>query len=73
MLAAAAHALAELVDMKKPGASVLPPVREMGNFTKILAEKVVCQAVKEGLNRVPVEDPKKAIEAIQWKAEYQEM
>ena len=59
MLAAAAHALADLVDMKKPGASVLPPVREMGNFTKILAEKVVCQAVKEGLNRVPVEDPKK--------------
>lgn len=73
MLAAAAHALTDLVDMKKPGASVLPPVREMGNFTKILAEKVVCQAVKEGLNRVPVEDPKKAIEAIQWKAEYKEL
>lgn len=70
MLAAAAHALTDLVDMKKPGASVLPPVREMGNFTKILAEKVVCQAVKEGLNGIPVEDPKKAIEAIQWKAEY---
>lgn len=73
MLAAAAHALTDLVDMKKPGASVLPPVREMGNFTKILAEKVVCQAVKEGLNRVPVEDPKKAIEAIQWKAEYRKL
>lgn len=73
MLAAAAHALTDLVDMKKPGASVLPPVREMGNFTKILAEKVVCQAVKEGLNGIPVEDPKKAIEAIQWKAEYKEL
>lgn len=73
MLAAAAHALTDLVDMKKPGASVLPPVREMGNFTKILAEKVVCQAVKEGLNGIPVEEPKKAIEAIQWKAEYKEL
>lgn len=73
MLAAAAHALTDLVDMKKPGASVLPPVREMGNFTKILAEKVVCQAVKEGLNGIPVEDPKKAIEAIQWKAEYRKL
>lgn len=73
MLAAAAHTLTDLVDMKKPGASVLPPVREMGNFTKILAEKVVCQAVKEGLNGIPVEDPKKAIEAIQWKAEYKEL
>lgn len=73
MLAAAAHALTDLVDMKKPGASVLPPVQEMGNFTKILAEKVVCQAVKEGLNGIPVEDPKKAIEAIQWKAEYRKL
>ncbi len=73
MLAAAAHALTDLVDMKKPGASVLPPVREMGNFTKILAEKVVCQAVKEGLNGIPVEDPKKAIEAIRWKAEYRKL
>ena len=73
MLAAAAHALTDLVDMKKPGASVLPPVREMGNFTKILAEKVVCQAVKEGLNGIPVEDPKKAIEAIQWEAEYRKL
>ena len=71
MLAAAAHALTD--HMKKPGASVLPPVREMGNFTKILAEKVVCQAVKEGLNGIPVEDPKKAIEAIQWKAEYRKL
>ena len=73
MLAAAAHALADLVDMEKPGASVLPPVREMGNFTKILAEKVVRQAVQEGLNGIPVEDPKEAIEAIQWKAEYKEL
>ena len=45
----------------------------MGNFTKILAEKVVCQAVKEGLNGIPVEDPKKAIEAIRWKAEYRKL
>ena len=73
MLAAAAHALADLVDMEKPGASVLPPVREMGNFTKILAEKVVRQAVQEGLNGIPVENPKEAIEAIQWKAEYKEL
>lgn len=73
MLAAAAHALTDLVDMKKLGASVLPPVREMGNFTKILAEKVVCQAVKEGLNGIPVEDPKKAIEVIQWEAEYRKL
>ena len=62
MLAAAAHALADLVDMEKPGASVLPPVREMGDFTKILAEKVVRQAVQEGLNGIPVENPKEAIE-----------
>ena len=73
MLAAAAHALADLVDMEKPGASVLPPVREMGNFTKILAEKVVRQAVQEGLNGIPVENPKEAIDAIQWKAEYKEL
>ena len=45
----------------------------MGNFTKILAEKVVRQAVQEGLNGIPVENPKEAIEAIQWKAEYKEL
>lgn len=73
MLAAAAHALADLVDSSKPGAAVLPPVREMGNFTRILAEKVIRQAVKEELNQIPVEDPGKAIAAVHWDAEYKDL
>ncbi len=73
MLAAAAHALADLVEGGRPGAAVLPPVREMGNFTKILAEKVIRQAVKEGLNQIPVDDPQKAIAAVHWDAEYKEL
>lgn len=68
MLAAAAYALVGLVDPSKPGAAVLPPVKEMTKFSKKVAIAVAQSAIDQGL--ASVTDAKAAIDNMTWEAKY---
>ncbi|SMC18373.1 malate dehydrogenase (oxaloacetate-decarboxylating) [Clostridium acidisoli DSM 12555] len=70
MLSAAAHGIATLQDLSKPGASILPPVARIKEASKLVAIAVVEAAVKEGLNRNEIEDAKEAVEKEIWEAQY---
>ncbi|MFL0248981.1 NAD-dependent malic enzyme [Clostridium neuense] len=70
MLSAAAHGIATLQDLSKPGASILPPVARLKEASKLVATAVVEAAVKDGLNRADIKDAKKAVEKEIWEAKY---
>lgn len=70
MLSAAAHGIATLQDLSKPGASILPPVARLKEASKLVATAVVEAAVKDGLNRADIGDAKKAVEKEIWEARY---
>lgn len=70
MLSAAAHGIATLQDLSKPGASILPPVARLKEASKLVATAVVEAAVKDGLNRAEITDAKKAVEKEIWEARY---
>ena len=70
MLSAAAHGIASLQDLSKPGAPILPPVDKLREASKLVAIAVVKEAVKEGLNRKPISDAKKAVEDEIWEPYY---
>lgn len=61
MLAAAAHALADEVKVENAGASVLPPVTHLQDFTVVLAQKVAQRIVEEGVNQKAIADPAQAV------------
>lgn len=70
MISAAAHVPIHFIHPEQPGEAVLPPVSRICEFTKAVAEAVAACAVKQGLNRIPVTDVKKAVEDVMWDAEY---
>lgn len=70
MLSAAAHGIASLQDLSKLGAPILPPVARLREASKLVATAVVEQAVKEGINRAPISDAKKAVEKEIWEPCY---
>lgn len=70
MLSAAAHGIASLQDLSKPGAPILPPVAKLREASKLVATAVVEEAIKEGLNRVPISDARKAVENEIWEPCY---
>lgn len=70
MISAAAHVPIYFIHPEQPGEAVLPPVSLICKFTKAVAEAVAACAVKQGLNRIPVTDVKKAVEDVMWDAEY---
>lgn len=69
MLANAAHALAGIVDDKKEGAAVLPPVSKLTEFSQKIAEVVAQTAIDDGLARTDL-DAKKAVSQMKWIPEY---
>ncbi|WP_234122865.1 NAD-dependent malic enzyme [Clostridium hydrogenum] len=71
MLSAAAHGIATLQDLSKPGASILPPVARLKEASKLVATAVVEAAVKDGLNRAHIGDAKEAVEKEIWEAKYE--
>lgn len=73
MLAAAAHALADEVKVENAGASVLPPVTHLQDFTVVLAQKVAQRIVEEGVNQKAIANPAQAVLDSQWTAEYKEL
>ena len=70
MISAAAHSLGGIVDTSKPGAAVLPPVSKLTEFSETVALAVGKCALKEKLNKKPVDDIEKAIKSLKWKPEY---
>ena len=70
MLAAAAHALADIVDANQAGAAVLPPVAQLPAFTAKVAEVVAQTALDQGLADPMITDAKQAVAALRWQAKY---
>lgn len=70
MLAAAAHALGGLVDVKVPGAPVLPPVSQLTEFSKKVALAVAQSAIDQGLAQTDL-SAEQAVAAMHWQPEYQ--
>lgn len=70
MLAAAAHALGGLVDVKAPGAPVLPQVSQLTDFSKQVAIAVAQSAIDQGLAQTDL-SAEQAVAAMHWQPEYQ--
>lgn len=70
MLAAAAHALGGLVDVKASGAPVLPPVSQLTAFSKKVALAVAQSAIDQGLAQTDL-SAEQAVAAMHWQPEYQ--
>lgn len=71
MISAAAHSLGGIVDPAQAGAAVLPPVKQLDQFSLTVADAVAAQAVKDGLNQDAIADVKKAVRDAQWQPEYE--
>lgn len=68
MLAAAAHALGDIVDASQPGAAVLPPVAKLTDFTQTVAATVAQSAIDQGI--AGVDDAQKAVADMKWEPKY---
>ncbi len=71
MLAAAAHAVSELVDSSKPGAPLLPQVQALRETSVAVAAAVVRAAVDDGVaGNPPDADLRGAVRALMWQPVY---
>ncbi|HDR3344220.1 TPA: oxaloacetate-decarboxylating malate dehydrogenase [Bacillus cereus] len=75
MFAAAAEAVASMVDTSQPGAPILPEVEELRNISEMVAIEVAKVAVAEGIARVNLSDNdiKIAVQEAMWKPEYRQI
>ncbi|OUA57951.1 NAD-dependent malic enzyme [Bacillus thuringiensis serovar bolivia] len=75
MFAAAAEAVASMVDTSQPGAPILPEVEELRNISEMVAIEVAKVAVAEGVARVNLgdNDIKMAVQEAMWKPEYRQI
>ncbi|UNL85436.1 NAD-dependent malic enzyme [Priestia koreensis] len=70
MLAAAAHAVADISDSSFPGASLLPSIDQLEEVSKAVAVAVAKAAIEEGVAQENIEDIEQAITNAMWKPEY---
>jgi malate dehydrogenase (oxaloacetate-decarboxylating) len=70
MLQAAADAVAGLVDVTQPGASLLPSISDLRPVSATVAVAVVRAAVEEGLAQAEVTDPLAQVHAAMWEPVY---
>ncbi|WP_283750035.1 oxaloacetate-decarboxylating malate dehydrogenase [Bacillus cereus] len=75
MFAAAAEAVASMVDTSQPGAPILPEVEELRNISELVAIEVAKVAVAEGVARENLSDNdiKIAVKESIWKPEYRQI
>ncbi|MEI4830671.1 NAD-dependent malic enzyme [Bacillus sp. FJAT-53711] len=75
MFAAAAEAVASMVDTSQPGAPILPEVEELRNISEIVAIAVAKAAVSEGVAREELNDNdiRKAVQAAMWQPVYRQI
>lgn len=70
MIGAAARALGGIIDMKKPGAPVLPPFKYVAEVSIKVAEAVAKKAQEQGLARCEEKDMAKAVHELKWYPKY---
>ena len=70
MLAAAAHALADLSGAATPGAAMLPPVTSLRETSAAVAAAVARAAQAEGLAQTVLDDPAKQVAEAMWVPAY---
>jgi malate dehydrogenase (oxaloacetate-decarboxylating) len=70
LIAAAADAVAQLSNATRPGAPLLPPVRDLRPVSAALAIAVVRAAVAEGLAQAEVTNPIQQVHDAMWRPEY---
>jgi malate dehydrogenase (oxaloacetate-decarboxylating) len=70
MLAAAAGAVAELVDVRKPGASITPPVDDLRAVSLHVGVAVARAALDEGLARADLGDLIDQVRSAMWEPAY---
>lgn len=70
MIGAAARALGGIIDMKKPGAPVLPPFKYVAEVSIKVAEAVANKAQEQGLARCEKKDMAKAVHELKWYPKY---
>jgi malate dehydrogenase (oxaloacetate-decarboxylating) len=75
MFAAAAEAVASMVDTSQPGAPILPEVEELRNISEMVAIEVAKVAVAEGVARenLSENDIKIAVKEAIWEPEYRQI
>ena len=75
MFAAAAEAVASMVDTSQPGAPILPEVEELRNISERVAIEVAKVAVAEGVARENLSDNdiKMAVKEAIWEPEYRQI
>lgn len=72
MLAAAADAIAGLVDVTHPGVGVLPDVANLRAVSATVAVAVARRAIADGVAQ-PLEDPIQAVQDAMWPVAYQSL
>lgn len=70
IISAAAHSLSGIVDTNKEGASVLPPVSKLAEFSQNIAKATGKKALEQKLNKVEIKDIDKAIASLKWTPKY---
>jgi malate dehydrogenase (oxaloacetate-decarboxylating) len=70
MLAAAATAVAELVDARQPGASITPAVDDLRAVSLHVGVAVARAALDEGLARTDLEDLVSQVRSAMWEPAY---
>ena len=70
MLLAAAEAIAELVDVNRPGAGILPEVENLRAMSATVAVAVAKQAAHDGVAQAELPDPVQAVQDAMWHAAY---
>ena len=75
MFAAAAEAVASMVDTSQPGAPILPEVEELRNISEIVAIEVAKAAVAEGVAREELSDNDiiEAVKEAMWQPVYRQV
>ncbi|WP_025716765.1 NAD-dependent malic enzyme [Paenibacillus sp. 1-18] len=70
MFAAAAHAVAEMVDLSQPGAALLPKISELREVSEAVAIAVAKAAVQDGVARHQPDDIAQAVRDAMWNCNY---
>jgi len=73
MLYAAAEALANCADLSEPGASILPPIKDIRSASRAVAIAVAQAAVDGGENTIPLDGIEAAVDDYMWSPEYAKM
>jgi malate dehydrogenase (oxaloacetate-decarboxylating) len=70
MFAAAAEAVANMIDVSKMGAPLLPQVEDLRAISEAVAIEVAKAAVADGVARVEHDDIQKAVQSAMWEPAY---